>query len=1062
VTLTLVAAASHRRYIFHRTHLGLGLDLFQVALSLIACGFYVVETYIDMENVRWWKLTEMIFTINFLFDYIFRFYVAKDKMVYYFSPMALVDFVTVVPPLVWAVLVISGTTQLQFLRVLRLLRALRVLRVLKIMRMFSSNLYADLSVTRMAVKVGFTCFCLIFSTACFFSLTEELPFHISLYYMTIEALGRPNVPVMTVSGFMLAYVLITLSVVIVPQQVAQLVSVWSKNRGEREEYKKKVGEDHIMICGSINPQIFRDFVQDIYAVPENYIKACVITPVELSPYLTSLLDQPPYADFVKVIEGSVLVEEDLLRVNAPSASRIFVMSRVVIEDKATEDHITLTRVMSLKRYCPGVPICCVVLLPQNKERVMNLKSWDRQKDTCVCVESLKLTLMGLNFLCSGASTLVTNLCGSSGASEINLLASPEDLQEEEIWKQEYLEGVTMAFASLPAPKATHGRRWQEVVLMLYEQYQVLAVAVEDGDSGFCTNPTAYTVQSGDQFAVISCNMMILERITRELNGAKTGRAESADISPAAVSSNPRAANRNPPAGRSRLVSDGTWLDTPPVGPMQSPTVGPDEVSIELVPPRRTAALCLDAATQQRMAYEADPESTHRSSSGGDPRRLPALGTFCEEHYGGDMQAMLRDVSDATGIPLGPCDSLMSTPADDDEPSRLPPEGEAVKHVLLCGWSDSLQYITRLLLPEAIHVTILCPQVPSATQMASLRQGLANGETHLHHIEGNSTQISALKKARVHEKQAVIMLGKEKIGKASGQTALVDDLIHDTDVILGHNLVCGIARGIQPITELTHSSSVSYLDDNTKPTPNPRGDDLDQALGKGNNLVEVITKGVQQKAVKREKNALREQKSGVAFAAGQVYTNMLSTVLMAKAQTMPSIASLIKTFVYGLKKVDESRNLRISHILTQIPIPTAARQCCITYGDLVSFMLEQEDHDIPIGLYRAPDETRGNTAPYVYTNPRSSVVLGPGDKLFVLVNSSVAMAGTRRPLASNVRPAGTATLRIPPSTATGEQAAGGEGGGTLPRFGGMVSPGFDPQDADAVSPARQDGTNLKLE
>ena len=85
----------------------MALDLFQVVLSLIACAFYVVETYIDMENVGWWKVVEMAFTLNFLVDYIFRFYVAKDKMVYYFSPMALVDFITVVPPLVWAVLVMS-------------------------------------------------------------------------------------------------------------------------------------------------------------------------------------------------------------------------------------------------------------------------------------------------------------------------------------------------------------------------------------------------------------------------------------------------------------------------------------------------------------------------------------------------------------------------------------------------------------------------------------------------------------------------------------------------------------------------------------------------------------------------------------------------------------------------------------------------------------------------------------------------------------------------------------------------------------------------------------------
>ena len=82
---------------------------------------------------------------------------------------------------------------------------------------------------------------------------------------------------------------------------------------------------------------------------------------------------------------------------------------------------------------------------------MNLKSWDRTRDTCVCVESLKLTLMGLNFLCPGASTLITNLCGSSGASEIHLLPSEDDLADEPLWKQEYLEGPHLHF-TLPAAK----------------------------------------------------------------------------------------------------------------------------------------------------------------------------------------------------------------------------------------------------------------------------------------------------------------------------------------------------------------------------------------------------------------------------------------------------------------------------------------------------------------------------------------------------------------------------------------------------------------------------------
>ena len=236
-------------------------------------------------------------------------------------------------------------------------------------------------------------------------------------------------------------------------------------------------------------------------------------------------------------------------------------------------------------------------------------------------------------------------------------------------------------------------------------------------------------------------------------------------------------------------------------------------------------------------------------------------------------------------------------------------------------------------------------------------------------------------------------------------------------------------------------------------------------------MDAITQQVEQKAVKREKNSIREQKSGVAFAAGQVFTNMLSTVLIAKAQTMPSIASLIKTFVYGLKKVtthcqrelpralnsevqrqylpltppcrtdqvDENRNLRISHILLQIPIPAAALAECRTYGELVVYMLNQKDHDIPIGLYRAPDPHRGNSSPYVFTNPKPSVELAPGDRLFVLANSSLAMAGTRRPPISNIA-GGT---ELPPAQVASEEGLD-EGDVSLPRFGGMVSPGFNPQ------------------
>ena len=64
--------------------------------------------------------------------------------------------------------------------------------------------------------------------------------------------------------------------------MAQLVAVWSKNRTERLPFKKKPGEEHIMICGSVTHQMLSDFITDLYAVPENYCKVLATNDDELA------------------------------------------------------------------------------------------------------------------------------------------------------------------------------------------------------------------------------------------------------------------------------------------------------------------------------------------------------------------------------------------------------------------------------------------------------------------------------------------------------------------------------------------------------------------------------------------------------------------------------------------------------------------------------------------------------------------------------------------------------------------------------------------------------------
>ena len=106
-------------WIFHETHLGLGLDLFQVALSLFSCGLYVYETYKSMQSVEWWQSLELTMGSLFAADYLLRFYLAKDRLQYFFDFMPLIDFVTVVPTFIFAIMIIDDESNVSFLRVLR-------------------------------------------------------------------------------------------------------------------------------------------------------------------------------------------------------------------------------------------------------------------------------------------------------------------------------------------------------------------------------------------------------------------------------------------------------------------------------------------------------------------------------------------------------------------------------------------------------------------------------------------------------------------------------------------------------------------------------------------------------------------------------------------------------------------------------------------------------------------------------------------------------------------------------------------------------------------------------
>ena len=99
-----------RTYLFVNTRLGIYWELFQTFLAFMSCVAYIISTYyedcvvIDSWLDQWLEVTFVFF---FLIDYMLNFYLARARISWFFSPVALADLLTIVPTILQLIVAIS-------------------------------------------------------------------------------------------------------------------------------------------------------------------------------------------------------------------------------------------------------------------------------------------------------------------------------------------------------------------------------------------------------------------------------------------------------------------------------------------------------------------------------------------------------------------------------------------------------------------------------------------------------------------------------------------------------------------------------------------------------------------------------------------------------------------------------------------------------------------------------------------------------------------------------------------------------------------------------------------
>eukprot|EP01065_Artemidia_motanka_P010298 TRINITY_DN1543_c0_g1_i2.p1 TRINITY_DN1543_c0_g1~~TRINITY_DN1543_c0_g1_i2.p1 ORF type:complete len:1607 (+),score=455.79 TRINITY_DN1543_c0_g1_i2:77-4822(+) len=549
------------------------IDIVQTVLAFASAVMYVWETYLcdvegrscsqggSAEDTKFaFDVSELVMTVLFTADYVLRLLASHDIFAYVTSLFAVVDLITFLP--VYASLVYSGGRigkgGVGFVRVVRLLRLVRVLKAFRVFKGVTLS-----PVTKAANVLAFTALSQVFICAGFMSLLEgptsplgddyrgenaTFPtFFDSIYFtvVTLSTVGYGDFSPRSDWGKLVAVCFILSFIVIIPVQTRHLIELLGQER--REFVRASSNRKFVVLAGKgLGFSEIIEFSMEFFhwhhtfnpgsssgdETNENLI-ATVLTTSRATQDTRLLLTHPYYKRRLEFRMGSLLRDEDLrvLSLTPRDCLGCFVMAQrrpgSSDEEREEDDRDCILQALNFRRFVQYDIPCSVIINSLSSKRKCKATS----AKTVICLDELRLRLMGQSCLCPGLSTFVINfittyyysmsrehanddasgaaaMYGTKAASKAMYTGKPDGFE------QEFHRSLANEIYTMPCPPALVNRNFMEVALVMYLTFEITCLGVEtagDGNGDDAETPREfflapghrYTLRAGDQLAVVA-------------------------------------------------------------------------------------------------------------------------------------------------------------------------------------------------------------------------------------------------------------------------------------------------------------------------------------------------------------------------------------------------------------------------------------------------------------------------------------------------------------------------------------------------------------------------------
>ena len=524
----------HFSYILDKalTQSGVGeiLEIINCVLTFIEVVFYIVSTYTYPEINNNLKKTneviniiEMIFLIYFIFHFVLRFYTCQSRFFFFFDLPNLIDLSFIICIIISRQNILTPNDT-YFMRMFRMVRFCYLFRIESILQKRTNEQF------RYAYKLIISLITIIFlSTAIILEVEnrytrsqldsrksdpnvarssskwEIYQFHDVVYFefVTLTTIGFGDLTPKSDLGRLGTICTIVIIIAVIPALYSKMSIVFSlSSTYSRQSYNTiSRGSKHLVILGDCGPESYEACLQELYHEDHgNTNFDTIIMQTEPNDEMIKMIKRNNYGNRVYYLVGNSLNHIDLQRCKSDLSMCVIILANKLVSDQRQEDFNNIMKAFSIKNFAcmktgePKTRLSIQLLLPQTKD--VYYSSLLSKKDInfnaqIICVEELKLQMLGKSCLCPGINTIIASLITSQKPSTDDI---EENIPVYFNWYQDYLEGLGNEIYCIKLKsEILHNLTFIDLVRLIYELIGFIVIGTdvifEDLDPFVCLNPS---------------------------------------------------------------------------------------------------------------------------------------------------------------------------------------------------------------------------------------------------------------------------------------------------------------------------------------------------------------------------------------------------------------------------------------------------------------------------------------------------------------------------------------------------------------------------------------------